>query len=90
MTLLQRFEAQLEKLPVEQKEKYQKAIDSLVPDLIEPVKGIENSPKLTQHHYGRYLNILLQFDRKLAMLYGVALIKAGANEKGVVAAIKYI
>jgi hypothetical protein len=60
-------------------------------DEIKPlVKKIEKSSQLTKDHYGRYGYILTNIagsDRKLATVYGLAFKEAGANSRGIDAAI---
>jgi hypothetical protein len=72
------------------KEKQLQLIKSLADEIRPLVKKIEKSPKTTQDHYGRYGSILTRIagtDRKLATVYGLAFKEAGANSRGIDAAI---
>ncbi len=72
------------------KEKQLQLIKELAQDIAPLVKKIERSPKATQDHYGRYGSILTRIagtDRKLATVYGLAFKEAGANSRGIDAAI---
>ena len=55
------------------------------------VAGIEMLPPTTQNHYGRYLDILTHIgdgNEMVTRITALALIEAGANEKGVNAALR--
>ena len=72
------------------KEKQIQLIRELAQDIAPLVKKIEKSPRTTQDHYGRYGSILTRIagsDRKLATVYGLAFKEAGANSRGIDAAI---
>ena len=72
------------------KEKQIQLIKELAQDIAPIVKKIERSPKTTQNHYGRYGSILTRLagtDRKLATFYWLAFKEAGANPRGINAAI---
>ncbi len=65
-------------------------IKELAQDIAPIVKKIEKSPKTTQDHYDRYGSILTRIagsDRKLATVYVLAFKEAGANPRGIDAAI---
>jgi RNA binding exosome subunit len=63
----------------------QKVIDSLANDLREGVAEIEASTPTTRGHYGTYMGLFSQFadDAGQGRILAKALIKAGANERGV-------
>ena len=65
-------------------------IKDLAKDLAPIVDGIEKSPKMTQNHYGRYMDILTQFgpDKNAIKLTALALLEAGANRDGLAAAMR--
>ena len=66
------------------------AIRSIAKDLEPVVSAIEASTPMTQHHYGRYMDILSRFgdDLNTKRLAALALLDAGANAMGVKAAMK--
>ena len=68
-------------------------IDLLTEDLRPIVASIERSPKTTQDHYDRYMELLSQLskgEKKTAMIFCIAMINAGANTKGIVSAMKIL
>jgi hypothetical protein len=71
-------------------QKLDAAISSIADDLRPIVQDIESGIKTTQNHYGRYMDILTQVgeDANTKRLIALALREAGANEAGVLAAMK--
>jgi hypothetical protein len=74
-----------------------KELDTLVNELAEDfrpqVTKIESGYKMTQNHYGRYMELLCQMakgDKNLAMVFSLAMIKAGANREGIKSALKIL
>jgi hypothetical protein len=63
----------------------QEIIDSLADSLREGVADIEASTPMTRGHYGTYMGLFSQFadDAGQGRILAAALIKAGANERGV-------
>ncbi len=68
-------------------------LDVLITDLSKDfapiVKKIESGLKITKDHYGKYMSLismLCKGDDVTGKVYALALIKAGANRNGVVAA----
>jgi hypothetical protein len=70
-----------------------KLIIELAADFKPQVKKIESGIKMTQNHYGRYmqmLSVMAKGDKALGMVFSLALIKAGANREGVNSALKIL
>lgn len=72
-------------------------LDALVNDLATDFKPqvtkIEASIKTTQNHYGRYMALLSQIskgDKHLAMVFSLAMVKAGANREGIKSALQIL
>tara|TARA_B110000285_G_scaffold217890_1_gene266770 strand:+ start:478 stop:729 length:252 start_codon:yes stop_codon:yes gene_type:complete len=66
-------------------------IDDMAKTLKPIVQGIEASIKTTQNHYAQYLSILTQFkDKHMRRIVVIALIQAGANQKGVNSAFEIL
>jgi hypothetical protein len=70
-------------------------LDTLIADLAEDfrpqVLKIEGSIPTTKNHYGRYMSLLYQMakdDKNLAMVFSLALVKAGANREGIKSALR--
>ena len=73
------------------KDKQEKLINDVAQEIAPVISKIEKQPKLTQNHYGRYAALLSKLagnDKRLATLYAVAFIRAGANRSGVANALK--
>ena len=66
------------------------AINEVANALREFVKGIEASVATTRGHYGDYMNFLLSFPQEQRKALTTALIVAGANEQGVIDALKLV
>ena len=65
------------------------AIFDLSNDLREVVSEIESGIKTTQNHYGRYTSLIhLAEDNNGKRLIALALVVAGADKRGVAAAMK--
>lgn len=81
-------------MTIDQKMKLDALIDefSRDQDIIDAVKEIESSPRITDGHYGRYMNFLSPYASKATALYIIsqALLKAGANHRGVTSALRII
>ena len=72
-------------------------LDTLIADLADDfrpqVLKIETSIPTTKNHYGRYMELLCQMakgDKNLAMVFSLAMIKAGANREGIKSALKIL
>lgn len=66
---------------------FQEAVDELKP----LVEKIEKEAPTTKNHYGTYMAVLLQAkETQVRKLTALALIKAGANKSGVLAALKLV
>lgn len=72
-------------------------LDALVNDLATDFKPqiakIEASTQMSQNHYGRYMSLLSQMaknDKHLAMVFSLAMVKAGANREGIKSALKIL
>ena len=71
----------------------QELIDQLTIDLQPLVDDIHKQQALTQNYYGDYMNIISQCsggNRNKSILIAIALIKAGANVRGVESAMKIL
>lgn len=70
--------------------KLDKAIDELADSMREDVAMLEKFPQVTQNHYDKYLTFLTaaQVNSDNRLMIAAALIRAGANRVGVVAALK--
>lgn len=64
-------------------EKLEKLLSDLADDIKPEVSKIESGIAATQNHYGDYMQILSMFSGNTRILIGLALIRAGANKKGV-------
>jgi len=67
--------------------------NAFINDLVEiykpVVKEIEASMMMTKDHYGEYMNVIGQGNsNSIRQLTAVALVKAGANKDGVLAALR--
>ncbi len=71
-------------------EQAQAALNSVIETLRPIVKKIEDSPAATKNHYGEYMAILSGAPLKNRKSLAACLIKAGANEDGIVDALKFI
>lgn len=68
-------------------------VDDIAGDLRPQVKAIEESVPTTKNHYDRYMNILSLLGRSndgQVLIVAMALIKAGANSNGVIAALRIV
>jgi hypothetical protein len=72
-------------------------LDTLIADLAEDfrpqVLKIEASIPTTKNHYGQYMSLLSQMakdDKNLAMVFSLALVKAGANREGIKSALRIL
>lgn len=76
-------------MKTEENAQLNKLIEELANDLRPIVQKIENSTKTTQDHYGKYMELLsyLGDDPNHKRLMALALIDAGANLRGVHAAM---
>jgi hypothetical protein len=73
-----------------EKERLDSLVKELAGDVRELVAEIEASPPVTQHHYGRYLSVILGVgsDASVRKVIALALLEAGANKAGVGAALR--
>ena len=70
-----------------------KLVNELAEDFRPQVTKIETGLKTTQNNYGAYLSLLSQMakgDKNLAMVFSLAMIKAGANREGIKSALKIL
>lgn len=67
-----------------------KAFDEAVESLKPVVADIEKSIPGTKNHYGIYMSMLSEANGKTRTNLAFALLMAGANEKGVVTALKLV
>jgi len=68
-------------------------INNQTADFKPQVTKIEASIKTTQNHYGRYMSLLSQMakgDKHLAMVFSLAMVKAGANRDGIKSALQIL
>jgi len=68
-------------------------VDDLAADFKPQVTKIESGIKMTQNHYGRYMALLSQMakgDKHLAMVFSLAMVKAGANRDGIKSALQIL
>lgn len=65
-------------------------IDDLAVDLREAVAQIESSTPVTRGHYGEYLSLLVTMPQGSRNIVGLALVRAGANKRGVVDALRLV
>jgi hypothetical protein len=66
-------------------------VEGLASDVRDEVAEIETSTPTTRNHYGRYMAILCMFKEvRTQKLLVLALIRAGANEQGVIDAARVL
>ena len=69
------------------KEKLNELIDGLAVDLAPLTASVESSIPTTANHYGRYLSIISSHPAVYHEVIAIALVRAGANRHGVLAAV---
>ena len=72
--------------------KVRELITSLAGDFKDEVVKIESGIKTTQDHYGRYMALLSTMNqgKSMTQILALALIEAGANQRGVASAYKIL